>query len=695
MTPAFSDRLDGVFAPRAVTIVGVSQNSATSMFVLGNLLGESGHAFAGTVNLVNRSTPTLRGLHAVASTDQVEGPPGLVFLFVASAECVAVLEGFTTLPDAVVVYAGGAESGNAATQEDLVSWALKNDVPLIGPQSTGVIALAASCVALATPFRTDLSPGGIGLVTQSAGLLGGVLNSLATRRVGIRTAVSIGNAALLGLPEFGRALLNDPEVRALGVYVDAIGSSQVLFDLTACAEQEQKPIVLAVGGISEAGKLAVLSHTGELATDRNVLDGLAKQCGIVLVQDADELIWSLEAIAATGFRRPREGGAAIYTTSGGGGIMMADVFDAARVPLAPVTDHVVQTLTAERAMTTCNPFDAGAAALGKAGEQRETLATLAGDPNISILVCASNIGLPPATGLAMYSGMVDMFVEVVQQAGKTAMVAATAAMGVQQNSALASWPGVCTAAGAKEAAVKVRSLLRWANGVAGQPLPVGVGPHPEPAADTTSASRHPQPVVVSGAQATQALARLGVRWPREVTVSTLAEADAALAVVGVPVVLKVEAGLAHRLKAGGVLQGLNDVAAARAGVRFLLSRFPRSRVAVIEAVDHDLDHEYVIGMQRSVEHGDLVMFGAGGSGVGDTVEFRRAPLTDEQARALVSGHTNDPTEITALSSAVLSFQGVIADLPGVESIDLNPVVVVAGDVYSLDAKLHMSRERRK
>jgi acyl-CoA synthetase (NDP forming) len=92
------ESLEGLLTAQAVTIVGASKNSSSVGFLLANLLDGPAPPFDGKINLVNRSRPVLHGIQAVASTDEVEGPPGLVMLFIPPQDCVAALEALPSLP---------------------------------------------------------------------------------------------------------------------------------------------------------------------------------------------------------------------------------------------------------------------------------------------------------------------------------------------------------------------------------------------------------------------------------------------------------------------------------------------------------------------------------------------------------------------------------------------------------------------
>jgi hypothetical protein len=130
---------------------------------------------------------------------------------------------------------------------------------------------------------------------------------------------------------------------------------------------------------------------------------------------------------------------------------------------------------------------------------------------------------------------------------------------------------------------------------------------------------------------------------------------------------------------------LADRSAADLAIRYLLARF-EAPVAIVEQIAFDT--ELTLGFQADPRYGPLLMFGLGGGDVGDHVDFRRLPMPRGQIAALAGGYVRDPDGLDAMVNAVESFQAFVLGREGIVSIDLNPIVVVGGSVWALDAKIH-------
>jgi acyl-CoA synthetase (NDP forming) len=650
-------------------------------YLLANLFGDVVGRYRGTINLVNRSTPQIRGIRSVASTADVVGRPGLVFLFIPPSGCFEALDGFKELPDGVIVYSGGSESGFDEFEEALVRWSESSGVPVLGPQSTGILRSNGSLFAVTAPLREPVKSGGFAVLAQSAGLLGGILNSLQERKIGVSAAVSLGNSRVVDYATVGRHLLSEDDCRGLAIYVDAVPSIEPLIRLAQAAQRLNKPVVLDVGGSSESGSIAAQSHTGSLASSHRILRGISEQLGIIFVHDADELVYAIEAIEESEYRRPAPGGLGLITTSGGAAIMLADVMSSHDIPLPTPSESVRDRLSQSRPVSLFNPFDVGAAAFNDVGEMNRALSDFASEPGFSVVASVYAVGIPIGKAMDAHVRQCDDFVRIVSAAGKQAMIVSPVLgqAGVQDEQSKA-WPGVPIAAGSKEAAAKAQTLISW-----GQPFDGSLLAH-----ERLSTSPVVQPTdrvrLVSGAAAQERLSGLAGAWPAVVTVATPEQLDRVLPGLTYPVVAKAEADLPHRAKQGGVLVGIPSAECAAFGVSYLLSRFGGA-VSLSALIDHDA--EYVIGFQRDPRNGALLMFGQGGTDVGEDVSFRSAPVGRAHIHDLVGKYVSEAEHRDLVVRCIESVQEYALAHDDIVSLDLNPVAIADGTVYFLDAKLHV------
>ena len=149
-----------------------------------------------------------------------------------------------------------------------------------------------------------------------------------------------------------------------------------------CADTGVGVAVLKVGS-SAAGVAAAAAHTGAVAGDHRVFRALVEEAGAAWAADVHDLLELAKALAVRR-ARPRGGGLAILTCSGGDSGLGADA--AARVgvdlpPLAPDTVSALRTQLPEAA-TVANPLDYTAMIWGEVETLRDLIRSVGEDPAI-------------------------------------------------------------------------------------------------------------------------------------------------------------------------------------------------------------------------------------------------------------------------------------------------------------------------
>ena len=197
------------------------------------------------------------------------------------------------------------------------------------------------------------------------------------------------------------------------------------------------------------------------------------------------------------------------------------------------------------------------------------------------------------------------------------------------------------------------------------------------------------------------LGAYGIALPPERFVRTADDAIVAAHQVGFPVVLKaVSAALPHKSDAGLVRLNLTDDGAVRQAAAEITARttsLPVPLDGMLVARHVSGGTEVVLGVQRDVEMGPVVMFGMGGVLVELFKDVSFAPATLDQARAremimatragrLLEGFRGHPPgDLDALCNALVSLGRLARELGDViESVDVNPLLVRERGVLALD-----------
>src|SRR5262245_58971888 len=164
-------------------------------------------------------------------------------------------------------------------------------------------------------------PGRISVASQSGNLVSSFCHYASMTGVGVSKAISCGNSAQVGIADYLEYFGEDDEPAATFVYLEGVGDGRRFFD-HASRFSRRKPIVLLKGGATSQGQKAASSHTGSLATDDRIFDGVCRQLGIRRTETLEE---AYEA-AATFATQPLPGGkrVLIFTAAGGWGVLCAD-----------------------------------------------------------------------------------------------------------------------------------------------------------------------------------------------------------------------------------------------------------------------------------------------------------------------------------------------------------------------------------
>jgi acetate---CoA ligase (ADP-forming) len=224
---------------------------------------------------------------------------------------------------AIVISGGFAEVGQEQLQYRLAAVAREADFPVIGPNCLGIFSPSfVDTFFLPIERMVRPEPGNVAIVSQSGGILVDQMVQFAGEGVGLSSAVSIGNKALIREIDLLHYFAEDSETNVIAFYVEGFGKDEGRAFVQA-AGQCPKPVVVLKSGKSPEGSRAVSSHTASLAGDYKVFSQVLSQHGIVEAKDEAELISFCESLSC--YRKTVEGNVGIITGSGGHGAMAVDV----------------------------------------------------------------------------------------------------------------------------------------------------------------------------------------------------------------------------------------------------------------------------------------------------------------------------------------------------------------------------------
>jgi acyl-CoA synthetase (NDP forming) len=201
----------------------------------------------------------------------------------------------------------------------------------------------------------------------------------------------------------------DDQTTAVAFYLEDDRGADAFFRL---AKKMTKPVVLLKGGRTLAGGAAAASHTGALASDPQLLEDVARQSGVLLVENLDQLLDVLSVLQAT----PDIQGDGLGLIGSGGGVAVvgADTADAWKLSLPRLSDDVLASLERFAAPGTSltNPIDVPIWSLFKGTESYTgaIIEAAAADDQIDVLCAFLDLG----TVFDMHEGQAgDAIVELL------------------------------------------------------------------------------------------------------------------------------------------------------------------------------------------------------------------------------------------------------------------------------------------
>ena len=395
------DHYQALFSPRAIVVVGASSHPGKFGFVsLHNILSSK---FMGKVFATNLQRELILGVQTVASIDELPlNEIDLAFFCTPASANPELLRQCAArgIRAAFIASAGYREAGSDGekAEHELVQLAADLGMLIAGPNGQGVVSTPVSmCAQIVGPYPPK---GVISVASQSGNFVSSFLNYARQTGVGISRAISAGNAAQISVGEYLEWFAQDDETRVSLAYIESVNDGKALESSFSLA-LKRKPLVVVKGGATDAGSRAAQSHTGALASNDKIFDGLCRSTGASRARTVEEGF----DIAATFATQPLPRGnrVVVLTTVGGWGVVTSDaiaqdgVLDLITLPtqLVKSLDELLPPRWSRN-----NPIDCAG------GETRDTI------PAILEMVCAhESVDAVIFLGLGIQSNQARMMSE--------------------------------------------------------------------------------------------------------------------------------------------------------------------------------------------------------------------------------------------------------------------------------------------
>lgn len=644
-------------------------------------------AYTGEIWPVHPRKTVVCGYPVYKSLDELPAPPDATFVGVNRELTIEIIRQLAAMKaGGAVCYASGfleADAKGGDLQTALLE--ATGDMPSLGPNCYGLINYVDGALLWPDQHggrRLAAGEKGVAMIVQSSNLA--INLTMQQRGLPVAYMLTAGNQAQVGLSELAMAVLDDPQVTALGMHIEGFDSIVGMEALANHARKLNKPIVALKVGRSEQAQQAAMTHTASLAGTHAASSAFLQRLGIGQVSTVAALLETLKLLhvygVLPGYRL------CSMSCSGGEASLMADAAQGRKVffpGLSAEQKAPVEAVLGER-VTVDNPLDYHTYIWSdEAGMSLAYQRMLENGFDLGLLVL--DFPHPEHCDDALWQVALRAFELAVNNSDVKAAVVTSLPENlpekyVQQLMAqgIAALGGFEDALVAAEVAADIG--LAWQQPTCEAVMSTLV--------DGATSGRITLTEVVSKSW----LRDYAVPIPFGLSISSLSELDTVLAggentamdSMSFPLVAK-KMGVAHKTEANAVRLNLGDAAEVHAAVSELLEA---GGEVLLESMVTGCVVELIIGLVRDAQFGLVMTLGAGGIFVEvlkDTATLLLPATRDDIEQALkglriaplFEGYRGKPqADLQAAVEAVLRVQAFALDnADTLVELDINPLMV--------------------
>ena len=700
--------LEFLFKPKSVALIGASKRPGSVGAVVARNLFRSG--FDGPVMPVNPKHGAIEGVLTYPDVASLPLVPDLAVIGTPPATVpgiIADLAGRGTRA-AVVISAGFGEGGAAhggELRQAMLDAGKHRLMRIVGPNCLGIMVPA---IGLNASFaHLDPLSGRLAFVAQSGAVVTSVIDWASARGIGFSHLVSLGDMADVDFGDMLDYLANDPETRAILLYIETITQARKFMSAGRAAARMKPVIVVKAGRHAESARAAA-SHTGALAGADAVYDTAFRRAGMLRVYRLEELFDAVQTLATA--HPPKGERLAIVTNGGGAGVMATDALIDLGGRLAELAAETIARLDQMLPPTWShgNPVDiVGDAPASRYADALDLVMKDTGVDGVVVLNSPTAVAAPIDAARAV----ADVVDRRKQPTVLTSWLGDHAALEARQLFAHRTIPTYDTPEDAVGAFMQMVAYRRNQEMLIETPPSLSEELEPDTAAARTIIARALAEgrSWLSEVEGKEVLAAYGVPVAPTRLATTPKQAAALAAEIGGSVALKiVSPDIVHKSDIGGVALELigpaNVAQAAAAMLERVTAAAPEARLvgfSVQPMIRRPGAYELIVGVTTDRQFGPMLLFGHGGTAV-EVINDRALalpPLNLHLARELMSrtrihrlleGYRGQqPANLDAIASTLNTISQLVIDFAEIEELDVNPLLADGYGVIALDVRVRV------
>lgn len=705
--------LERIFNAESVAIIGASKNETKRGYqTIRTLLDEK---YEGKIYPVNPKEKSILGFKCYPSVADIAEPIDVALVATPAKTLPAVLAdcGKKGVKGAVVLAGGFGEIGSEGRvlEDEMVAAAEKYNIRLIGPNTSGMLNLKDN---LNLVGLKDAPRGDIALLTQSGNMaLTLITEAKIKSRKGFSYYVGVGNEADIKFHEYLEFFRQDPDTRAILMYVEGMRNGRKFLQQAQKTTLE-KPIILLKSGRSATGKRSAGSHTGALAGISAVARGAFQRAGIVVIENSDELYPAAETLSS--LPPIKNNKVAILADGGGHATIAADILTDLGVEL-PELSAKTQTRLKEilpAAAAVPNPVDVAGGTDTDPSVFADCAEIILKDPNVGGLLIVGlfgGYGIRFAESLAlMEEDAAHRMGKLIRKRNKPIVLHSLYNSEKPHSLDLLRYYNIPVYDSLDVSAKCMAVLAEYGSYLASYhaqytfELNWKAKAKPEGDAIIQKAIKEGRRSLLEN-EGKKLFEIHGVSVPKNYLVQSADEAVQCGLDLGTDVALKiVSPDILHKSDAGGVRLNLSTEKDIRAAYREIMKNSkqydPQADIrGVLVSPMADAGVEVIIGTKIDDQFGPVIMYGLGGIMVEilKDVSFRVLPISPTGARKMIAETKSfpildgirgtPPLDKKAVQRLLVLCSDVVESYPQIQEMDLNPVIVYQKGISVVDVRI--------
>ena len=232
--------------------------------------------------------------------------------------------------------AGFEESGEEEgiqLDEEISRMARESGLLIMGPNCMGLFNPAIGIRQSEGEYYYE--NGGFAYISQSGSMASGMAMEANAYDVKMSKCISMGNGMILDAPDYIDYLVQDPDTKVIGLYLEGLRNPGRFFKSLQEATKV-KPVLVWKVGLTEDAARATEAHTGTSFIREDLWHSLLMRCGAIAIESQEEMIDTVKALELV---KPFYGfNTGLYANTGGHSTDMANVFSKNGFKIVPLTE---------------------------------------------------------------------------------------------------------------------------------------------------------------------------------------------------------------------------------------------------------------------------------------------------------------------------------------------------------------------